>query len=288
VFITGGSSGIGLGIARACAAEGMKVAISYRSEQHLRQAKPHFEDAEDRFCAVQLDVRDRAELEGAAAEIEAKFGPVNLLVNNAGVGFPGSVLESTPDQWEYALSVNLLGVVNSVQTFVPRMTAHGGPAHVVATASMSGLFAAGKAGVYTTSKFAVVGIMEALANELFGQGIGVSICCPGIVQSNIADWKRNSPYHQEEPKPPDNSIASTGMDPLEYGKLVLNGVRKKALYILTHPEYTEGLAQRCEALQMNLSDVDCPVPPQRLAAARRILKSPIYEQEIHRLTEGSL
>ena len=282
VFITGGSSGIGLGIARACLEEGMKVAITYRTQAHLEQAK---EELDESALAIAMDVRNKSALEKAAAEVADQLGPLNLLVCNAGVGFPGSILQSSREQWDYALSVNLMGVVDTIRAFVPSMIAHGGPAHVVATASMSGLFAAGGAGVYTTSKFAVVGLMEALKNELSDAGVGVSILCPGIVQSRIADWKRSTPFESEEATK--LSLADTGIEPLEYGRLVLEGVRNKALYILTHPEYREGLEKRCQALQQSFSAVDSEVPEARRNAAQRVLSSPIYEEEIQRVKGGA-
>lgn len=251
----------------------MQVALGYRTPQHLEQARLYFDD---RLLAVKMDVSEPGDFQTAAELIEQRFGPLNLFVSNAGVGFPGSVLKATNQEWDYALSVNLKGAVYGIQTFVPTMVAHGGPAHVVAVASMSGLFAAGQAGVYTTTKFALVGLMEALANELSGQGVGVSICCPGIVQSRIADWRRASPFPTE---PADHRPARAGMDPLEYGRIVLQGVKEKSLYILSHQEYAEGLEQRSEALRRSFSEVEQPVPRERLEAARRVVASPIYRPQ---------
>lgn len=277
-FITGGSSGIGLGIARACAESGMKVAISYRTPEHFEEARHLVGPA---LHGVQLDVRERDSVKRAAAELKERFGPIHLLVVNAGVGFPGSVLGATEQEWEYSLSVNVGGLVNTVQSFVPGMLEHGEPAQVAAIVSTSGLFAAGRAGVYTTTKFAAMGMMESLQNELSDSNVSVSICCPGIVQSRIADWKRSTPFEEPVGKP-DFAVAATGMKALDYGRLVLQGVRERALYVFSHPEYREGLRERTEAL-VEAYPREGDVPRSRREAARRVLSSPIYREELERL-----
>ena len=275
-FVTGGSSGIGLGIARACHQAGMKVAISYRTPEHLRQAEAYFQSRPHDFHAIRLEVTDRRAMSEAAVEIEEKFGQVQLLVNNAGIGIKTPISQASFEEWDLAIDVNLRGVINGVGVFVPRMLAAGQPSHVVSTASMSGLFAAGKAGVYITTKYAIVGMMEALRADLAPHGIGVSAFCPGAVQSHIADWKRQGHGSASGPKP-------VGMDALECGERVLRGVRENALFILTHPEFREGLEQRCRALLSSFHDEDGQAPGERLLVERELLKSEIYEQELARL-----
>lgn len=281
VFITGGSSGIGLGIARACLEQGMNIAFSYRTQAHLEEAQAVLGTE---ALAVRVDVQERVSVERAASEVAKRFGPVHLLVGNAGLGFPGTVLQANADEWEHSLAVNVMGLVHTLQCFVPAMLEHGKSAHVVAIASASGLFAAGRAGVYTTTKFALMGMMESLQNELTGSEVGVSICCPGVVQSRIADWRRKTPFEEPGEKA-DFSVAAVGMDPLEYGRLVLQGVREKALYIFTHPEYRDGLRERSEAI-LEAYPREGEVPPARREVARRVLSSPIYRRELERLKDA--
>lgn len=279
-FVTGGSSGIGLGIARACLEEGMKVAITYLTAEHLQHARHALGQEVLAFC---LDVRDRAAMARVAESIEKELGPVQLLVNNAGVGIKATVGQASAEDWDYALDVNLRGVIHGVSEFVPRMLAARQPAHIVSTASMSGLMVSGRAGVYATTKFAVVGMMEALRAELAPQGIGVSAFCPGVVQSRIAAWNRHLPQRTipaELPQP-------MGMDPLECGRRVLRGVKENALFILTHPEFREGLEERCRVLLSSFQSEEAP-PDERVTLELPLLRSEVYGQEMRRLgLEGS-
>jgi len=192
-FITGGNSGIGLGIARACVDAGMKVVITYRTKSNLDDAMEHLKHAGDRVHAVNVDVTDRAAMEKAADETVKVFKKVHVIVNNAGVAVVGGLSKATYDDWDWAMGVNLNGVFNGIHTFLPRIQSHGEGGQVVATSSLAGLLGHGPAAVYTATKFAVVGMMEALRAELDGTNIGVSVFCPGIVNTNIGKSARNRP-----------------------------------------------------------------------------------------------
>lgn len=308
-FITGGSSGIGLGIARACSEAGMKVIITYRTPKHYQQAKTFFQGDNAGFHAISVDVTDRAGMARAADEAEKVFGKVHLLVNNAGVG-GGAVTQATFNDWDFAVGVNILGVANGVQIFVPRMIAHGEPAHVVSTSSMSGLFIGGTATIYTTTKYAVVGMMESLRAELVPHNIGVSAFCPGVVRSDIRDFNRNRPDNlknsaavekernqerqkmmarmqsrmtKEQMAAMQKRYSNGAMDPLECGRKVLRGVRRNDLFIITHPEYGQGIEDRCEALMLSIPSNDAPPPPARVAIEERVLTAQIYNDEIRKL-----
>ena len=308
-FITGGSSGIGLGIARACSEAGMKVIITYRTPKHYEEAKTYFQGDNAGFHAISVDVTDRDGMARAADEAEQVFGNVHLLVNNAGVG-GGAVTQATFKDWDFAVGVNIIGVANGVQIFVPRMIAHGEPAHVVSTSSMSGLFIGGTATVYTTTKYAVVGMMESLRAELVPHKIGVSAFCPGVVRSNIRDFNRNRPddlknsaavekernqerqqmmarmrsrMTKEQLADMQKRYSDGAMDPLECGRKVLRGVRRNDLFIITHPEYGQGIEDRCEALTLSIPTGDEPAPPARVAIEERVLTAQIYIDEIRRL-----
>lgn len=288
-FITGGSSGIGLGLARACKEEGMKVAISYMTEAHAEEARAkYFADDADRFLALKLDVTDRERMEEVADQIESHFGKIHLFVNNAGIALSSRVGEASYNDWDFALGVNLGGVVNGVHTFVPRLRAHGEPAQVVVTSSVSGHMAGGfpeaSGGVYVTTKFAVVGLMEALREELLDTPIGVSIFCPGAVRSRIRRSNRNRPEHlwdrpprqlSEEQRARLDEKESEGMDPLFCGRLALRGVKRNDLYIFTHPEFAPLVQERLEAIRLSF-----PTPP---VGDKGNLRNRIYGAEVSRL-----
>ncbi len=291
-FITGGDSGIGLGIARACIDAGMKVVITYRTKSHLDDAMKYLASAGDRVHAISLDVTDRAAMEKAAVETQQVFQKVHLLVNNAGVGVIGGLSKATYDDWDWGMSVNVTGVFNGIHTFLPRIQAHGEGGQVVATSSLAGLLGHGPAGVYTASKFAVVGMMEALRSELEGSNIGVSVFCPGLVNTNIGDSNRNRPASLPDAgfKPDPEMMARMraamkdmkgplpGMDALEAGQRVLQGVRDNDLYVLTTPEFEAEFRARGEAIVASLPD-DVHAPQARVTMGRMILGKTVYAGE---------
>jgi NAD(P)-dependent dehydrogenase (short-subunit alcohol dehydrogenase family) len=272
----------------------MKVVITYRTEEHLADAHRYFHRPTTQFHAIELDVSDHDAVARAADEAEQVFGPVDLLCSNAGVGVTTSIREATLADWNYAVAVNLWGVVGTVRAFLPRLTTRGTPAHIVATASMSGLFHGGYAGVYTTTKFAVVGMMEALRTELRGKNIGVSVFCPGLVRSRIFAASRNRPGVDANDRREQNDtelriagLVAAGMDAIECGRKVLEGVRRNDMYILTHPEFKQGLLDRCEALLGSFRD-DGDIPTQRLEAEQRALRNDVYVHESDRQKKRSI
>lgn len=257
-FVTGGSSGIGLGIARAFADAGMKVAIGYRTKQHLDAAMQCLSSAGNRIHAVDVDVTDRPGMERAAEEIVRTFGKLHVLVNNAGVVYPGSLSSTTYLDWDWIMSVNLDAVFNGIRASLPHIRAHGEGGHIMATSSVMGLCVFGsQAAAYTVSKFAVVGLMEVLRAELAGSGIGTSVFCPGVVSTNVMSSDRNRPAGPAGSQPTSRTTATPkrsneatdiAMDPFEAGRLVLRGMRNNDLYILTHPEYEQIIRERHEVL----------------------------------------
>jgi NAD(P)-dependent dehydrogenase (short-subunit alcohol dehydrogenase family) len=285
-FVTGGSSGIGLGIARALSAAGMKVVITYRSRSHCEAALASFPAGNPGVHAIQLDTADREGMGRAADEAERVFGAVHLLVNNAGVGVTATLGNASWQDWDWAIDVNINGVFNGVRTFLPRMLAHGQGGHIMATSSSAGIIA-GTLGVYATTKFAVVGMMESLRTEMEGRNIGVSVFCPGLVKSSIFDAERNRPasHGQRQPsrppplKPgaPPLDLMGVAMDPLEAGRLVLEGIRRNDLYILTHPEFAPAVRERVKLLVASFSKER--VPKDRGLVTQAIIPD-IYRAEL--------
>lgn len=264
-FVAGGASGIGLGMARAFAAAGMRVVISYQQEEQLAAALPFFRATQASVHPLKLDVTDRDAWAHVADEVGRRHGPVHLLCNNAGIASAADVAHAGYRDWDQSLALNLGSVFNGIHSFLPRMLEQGEPAHLLATSSISGLLPAGGAGLYTTAKAAVVALMESLRVELADEDIGVSVFCPGLVHPNLP------PGEKERQKPP-------GMDPLDAGQLVLRGVRNNDLFILSHPEFRDGLQERFEAILASVADGEVP-PATRLAAEQATLRNPLYAQE---------
>jgi NAD(P)-dependent dehydrogenase (short-subunit alcohol dehydrogenase family) len=272
-FITGGGSGIGLGMAQVFMRAGMKVVIADIRQEFLDQAMARLGSASGSVHAVRLDVTDRAAMARAADEAERVFGKVHVVCNNAGVNFFAPIDECTYQDWDWLLSVNLGGVVNGVQTFVPRIKAHGEGGHIVNTGSMASFIAGPSAGIYTTSKFAVRGMTESLRWTLAPVGIGVSLLCPGLVNTQI--------HHSVDIRPAALSqdtgqqdptfmtrlaeLQLVGMDPVEVAEKVLLGIRNNDLFIFPHPEFKEELREIFNevlgALPIDLASAD----PRRLA-----------------------
>lgn len=186
-FITGAAQGIGLGLARALGRRGARLALTDIDQDALDAAADELGRTAD-VAAYRLDVRDRDAFADVADRAEAQLGSVSLLCNNAGIAFAESVEDASFRLWDLALGINLGGVVNGVQTLLPRMLARREAGHVINTASAAGLIGAGVGAMYTASKFAVVGLSEALRRQLEtgGHPIGVTVLCPGGVATNIA------------------------------------------------------------------------------------------------------
>ena len=257
-FITGGASGIGLAMARSFAAAGMKVVIADIQADALERARAELKGSNADVLAIELDVTDREAMARAADEAEAAFGNVHVLCNNAGVVAFGPLIDATYEDWDWVVGVNLHGVINGIQTFISRMKAHGEGGHVVNTASIAGQVALPGLGIYNATKFAVVGISETLVQELESDGIGVSVLCPGFVDTNIYDSQRNRPKAlQNSDTDPGQTflggdeqveqVRQSAMDPALVGEKVLEAVRSNEFYILTHPDFrplVEGRMQR--------------------------------------------
>lgn len=268
-FITGGSAGIGLGMARTFSSAGMKVVFTYMREAHRDKALALFPQDNPGVHAIKLDTTDRDGMVRAADEAERKFGPVHLLCNNAGVGITSFISNASWQDWDWAMDVNVNGVFNGIRTFLPRMQAHGQGAHILTTSSSGGLLA-GMLGVYCTTKFAVLGMMESLRAEMAGQNIGVSVFCPGLIRSEIFDVERNRPAQYANPDgsklgPPPSGpdqafvdLMALAMDPLEAGEKVLEGIRRNDLYILTHEEFSGPIHDRYEALRLSMPKERAP------------------------------
>jgi NAD(P)-dependent dehydrogenase (short-subunit alcohol dehydrogenase family) len=291
-FITGGSSGIGLGIAEAFAEAGMKVVIGYRSAGHRDAAMETLGRFGDAIHPVEVDVADRASVEAAAAETVRRFGKVHVLVNNAGVAVLKPVAETTYEDWDWIVGINLTGVFNGIHAFLPLIREHGEGGQIVTTSSVMGLFTSRGHASYSATKFAVVGLMEGLRLDLVDTNIGASVFCPGNVWANLEARtvdnaggtapKRGEESDREERDRIRRQYADIVMDGLEAGRLVLRGVRNDDLYILTHPEFAWMIRERHEAIEAS-SPRDADAPEARIAHTTNVYHNPIYPLERDRL-----
>ena len=254
-LVTGAGSGIGRGIALACADEGMHVVLADVQAGTAQAVAAEVEAKEVRALAVDLDVRSAATYESVAERIYAEFGELNLLVNNAGVMTSGPVSQGTQADWDWTFSVNLFGVINGVQTLLPRMRAQDGEAHIVNTVSMAGLRLNEviPLGVYSSSKHAAFAYTESLRDELAAEGIGVSALCPGGVDTLIGVAERNRPDEFGGPSDQPARGFSPGamsqqMDPEDVGRIVIRGVKANRWLIFSHPELRDQVERRYQRI----------------------------------------
>lgn len=242
-FVTGAASGIGLGMVSVFLAAGMRVVLADVRQDALEKAAAGLDHDGDRFHLVAFDVADRSAMAGAVEETQRVFGKVHVLCNNAGVGGHTSIEEASYEEWDWVFGVNVGGVINGIKSFLPAIRAHGEGGHIVNTASMGGLLPVpAPLGIYSASKFAVRGISDALRLALAPTEVGVSVLCPGLVRSEIAENAlRLSPVAPvggpQSIFPP--GVMAAGMDPVLVGQRVLEGIRNNDAYILTHGEFKD-------------------------------------------------
>lgn len=294
-FITGGVSGIGFGIARAFAMAGMKLALSYRNVDYKQRASQWFTDnGYDQPLFIKLDVTDREGFARAADEVEAHFGKVHVLVNNAGVSVFGPTDVATYDDYDWIMGVNFGGVVNGQVSFIPKLKAHGEGGHIVNVASMAAFLSGPQAGIYTASKFAVRGLTESLRFNLAPYNIGVSLMCPGLTQTNAWDSALKRPDGFANSGFDDIDVEALtqfgtafelGMDPLEVGQKTLQGMTENRGLILTHPEFAEDFKVIYEESVAALPDEEAPEGRLEIERLRRAANNAAADGQIIHLDD---
>jgi NAD(P)-dependent dehydrogenase (short-subunit alcohol dehydrogenase family) len=254
--VIGGGSGIGRGIALGLADVGMNVAVADIEIDAAEAVAKEVGEKGVRSLSARVDATSTDELAALAERVTAEFDAVHVLSNNAGVAFDRALADCTDEDWMWVMSVNLHSIVRGVAAFLPKMKAQGGEAHIVNTASMAGLIALPNSkrvpahiGIYTASKYAVVGFSEMLRGELDPFGIGVSVLCPGMVKSNLAATSaRNRPDRFGGPGPAPGALPAAleklMMPGEEVGPIVVRGIRANRLHILTHPDNRKGVEAR--------------------------------------------
>ncbi len=249
--VTGGGGGIGAAMAKAFAERGARLVLADIDPAALERVAPQITALGADVHTVTADVSERAQVEQLADAAMKRFGAVHLVCNNAGIAIFGRMIDATAADWEYTMRVNFWGVVNGVAVFAPRLVAQGQGGHIVNTASMAGLIGMEWLGIYCASKFAVVGLTESLAREMAPHGVGVSVLCPMVVQTDInTNSIRNRPEELRNPgaslTPPDlgGAMVGTIITVEEVARRVVRAIERRDLYVLTHPEQRDILRRR--------------------------------------------
>ncbi len=256
--VTGGASGIGRALALLFAREGANVVVADLDEAGMAETVAAVSQAGRRGLAVKTDVSRLADVQALANRAFGEFGAVHVVCNNAGVALWGGLESVTHKDWEWAMGVNLWGVIHGVEAFVPRMVAGKQPGHVVNTASMAGLIASQGLGIYNTTKYAVVGLSETLQKDLRGYDIGVSVLCPMGVHTQIRQSDRNRPADlRNAPTERDGravELIGRYLPPEHVAERVLRAIYANRLYVITHEEGLTPLKRRFERMAQAIEE----------------------------------
>jgi len=257
--ITGGASGIGRGIARCFASQGMQLVLADIEQDPLEEVVAELAEAGTEALGVKTDVSRLTDVESLAAAATDRFGSVHVLCNNAGVGVADPIAATSMEDWRWTLDIDLWGPINGVHVFLPLMEAQG-EGHINSTASMAGLYAGASLGAYNVAKHGVVALMASLERDLrlAGSNVRASVLCPGPINTNIVDSQRNrQPESAAEHIETDTgrkfwdmltATLAEGMDPDEVGPLVLDAVVNETFWILTHPEMGKVVAKQVDRM----------------------------------------
>ena len=268
-IVTGAASGIGLGIAKALAHAGANIVLADVRAGPLEAATKAIEATGARAIGVTADVSDPDSVAAAGQAALDAFGALHIAVNNAGVAMHGTPVEAvTPQEWDWVIGVNVKGVINGIRTFVPMIRAHGQGGHVVNTGSVSSLFVreGRNQGAYAMSKYAVLALSEALEQELAGSGIGVSILCPGGVNTSIFDSAATRPdrfggsYSRPGQEALKSAFANGMLAPDVVGRRVLQAIQDDEFYILTHTGEREIIGARLDRIKAAFDRADVAMP----------------------------
>ena len=253
--ISGGAEGIGLSIAKALGEQKMNIVLADIDEKNLLKSTTELESLGIPVLGALLDVADEMQWKSVADKAIEKFGKVHIIVNNAGVGGDSGPIENQETEgWQWALGVNLMGVVYGAKVMTPLIKNHGEGGWILNVSSMAGMGGVPYSGAYTASKAAVVALSESWAAELKDKRIGVSVLCPAFVQTRIYDSERNRPdkYKSENYQIENESsfskqtkqMVKDGIDVSIVGKRVVEAINHGELYIFTHPNYRQVNQQR--------------------------------------------
>lgn len=250
--VTGGASGIGRGIAEALIAEGAQVVIADINDERLQQTA-----AEIGAFGVHTDVTDVDSVQALADATLERFGRVDIIVNNAGVGPTAPISDLTLADWRWMLDVNLWGVIHGIHVFLPLLRKNETGGHIVNTASMAIFNPLPGLGPYTAAKMGVQGLSEVLAMELEAEGvpIHVTIMPPGPVHTNIKESLQYRPagevggLRSDDLKARPEAKQLRWVNPPTAGKIVARAIAENDRYALTHPDWWPRVAARIDGIR---------------------------------------
>lgn len=250
--ITGGASGIGRGTALALARRGADVVLADLHRERLASVSDEIRQLGQRVLAIECDVSREEDVARLADRAESELGGVGILMNNAGVVLRGALEEISVDDWRWCMGINVFGPIHGLKAFLPRMVArrHG---WIINTGSVAGLLAlTGEGAPYIASKFAVVGLTEAMALYCRPFGIGVSLVCPGGVRTNLAETGRSIGMTRErevaETRVAQAVQGGTEADPEAIGELVADAVQDETFLVLQDAVHAELFRRRAADL----------------------------------------
>lgn len=258
--ITGAASGLGLELARACAASGMKLVLADINEPGLQLVARKLNEITP--CVwMRVDVRELAEVERLEALAFETFGGTDVLFNNAGVVTARPVMQTSVADWRWMLEVNLWSVIHGISAFVPRMLSRNEEGRVVNTASAAGFVSVSSLAAYCVSKHGVVTLSESLHQELTGQGarLGVTILCPAFIPTNIAQSEQYRPTEFVDSRPDtaaildaranlEKAVRAGRLTAEDVAQAAIRGVRERALYVFPHGKIRHGIEERMSAV----------------------------------------
>jgi NAD(P)-dependent dehydrogenase (short-subunit alcohol dehydrogenase family) len=273
--VTGGASGIGKALAARCLDEGMQVVLADVEEDALAKTTEEFQaGGANSVLPVVTNVARKAEIELLAKKAVDEFGGVHLLFNNAGVAAGTNPQDTTVDDWEWVIGVNLWSVIYGVKTFLPIMRAQEGECHIVNTASIAGLVYGGGSAPYAVTKHGVVALTESLflSQQAMGSNTSASVLCPGFTATSIGDSARNRPGDLpdetvveltpeiEAGREMVQGLIDNGMSTVELAEIVFDGIRANRLYIVTVPDFNEIIQQRTNHITAGTNPELSPFP----------------------------
>ena len=262
--ITGAASGIGLGLARRCASEGMRLVLADRDSDELSKISERLRDEGADIVTVPTDVSNANAVDSLAGAAYSAFGQVDLLFNNAGVLISGFSWERPIADWQWILNVNLMGVVHGLHSFVPRMLAQDTPGHIVNIASLAGLLASPMMGPYTVSKQAVVALTETLHYEFesINAKLKTSVVCPGPIATNIVDSGEERPATSNTSQQANAQLMAflrsgidEGMTPEQCAEIILEGIHEDRFWIFTHEDFKDSYKTRADSVLQSINPV---------------------------------
>ena len=255
--ITGGASGLGRSMANRFAKAGMKIVIADIEEKSLEETVSSFKNRGYEIIGKRCDVSKTEDVEGLAEASLKNFGSVDILCNNAGVSATGRAWEHSRAEWEWAIGVNIWGVINGIKTFTPIMLNQDSEGHIINTASVAGLLSLPQMSLYCLTKHSVVTLTESLYHDLIeiGAKISCSVLCPAYVPTNISRSDRNRPNHLKDSrikteeniqmeKKLEYAVESGKISADNVAELVFEAIAKNKFYILSHPRIKPTVEER--------------------------------------------